>query len=135
MMSEYPDDFDESQLQKDNTPSQSKGPSNILIESKLFKTRQQGFEQLEQEILSDTAQYDLFVDWGKYVSDNQLGPQEKSLYALKAYLQKAPQPLVDAIDAEALVRALISKCLSQGKPQIKKVIGELLPDLIRKTKP
>ena len=130
-ISEYPPDYIDP---NNNTDQPQNIPLADRLKSKVWKIRQQAFEELT--VVIDGMEPDLLIstynisELSKYISDANPGAQEKALIAYKAYLNKVKR-LEEELDEP--VKILFEKVLVSAKANIKKLGTEILFDFFEKT--
>lgn len=131
--------FDEPEFLDNNEgeiDKKTEEPLSNRIKSKIWKIRQEAFEELTQLFKNSSPSDEIFIEYSlslpKLINDSNPASQEKALIAFQTYLEKCPSSKISNIDFCETVKTLIDKCLSPGKPTIKLISNEVLLSLFEK---
>lgn len=122
----------------DQPTAKSEEPLTHRVKSKVFKVRQEAFEELARLLKSADAG-EIFPEYcdilPKSINDSNPAAQEKALLAFQALLscQAANKNYFQSLEYTEVVKTLIDKCLGQGKPNVKTVAGDILQLLFEKS--
>ena len=124
---EYPDGYDpnsEASAAKD----EETGPLAVRVKSKVWKTRNNAFEELckkfEESSANDQIFYEYSSDLPKFIADSHPGAQEKALNTFKIYIEKLNG--LGSLDSKDCIKILIDKAIAPGKSNIKKLSLDIL---------
>ena len=134
-----PYEMEDSTAQDIDQPSaKSEEPLSHRVKSKIFKVRQEAFEELAK-LLKNPDSNEVFPEYcdilPKSINDSNPAAQEKALLAFQALLScpSANKSYFQGLEYTEVVKTLIDKCLGQGKPNVKTVAGEILQLLFEKS--
>jgi hypothetical protein len=100
----------------------------VRLQSKVWKVRQQAFEDLANAYETAAKGDEIYTQYEKelpkFLSESNAAAQEKALLALKIWLEKTSAPI--NFDVKEAVKTLIDKALSSAKPTGKKLCNEII---------
>jgi len=99
------------------------------LTSKLWKTRQQGFKDLQDILTKDSSSISLsFRDWARYLNESNVQAQEQVFLVFKFFCQKNE----DGFDSEEGMEAVIKALLSGANKEILSIAMECIEELFKK---
>ena len=112
---------------------QEEAPLASRLKSKIFKTRQQAYEELAELFKSkennENSAAEHINELPEFIIDSNPGAQEKALICMKTYLENTERVGFSLRDC---LKALFEKCLSQTKPSLKRCSNDILLGLFEK---